>query len=253
MSRRLLQLTPRDRDALTFIGRGYEVAQYQLHGAIFAGRAATVVSRFVHRWSKHRMIVAERLNRTGFNRLRLTAAGRDYLVASGVRASELFVPRRPTALKDLSHLLWINDLRVAAARLSPPPDTILPAWMLQRRFGTAAPVIPDLLCVWLPRPTAVGGALACEIDLGGESIRGVLQPKINRLQEQLANWAHGSPSTAVVFTTNQKRSTAIGNVRPEGEPQIVVASLPDQQGEARFEMIRDLLQRYVNSYSRSHL
>src|SRR5438128_267538 len=107
-----LRFRTRDLEGLAFIGRGYEVAQYQLHAAVFACRASTVVSRFVRRWAQRKMISVERLNRTGINRLRLTAAGRDFLVASGVRSADLFAPRRPTALKDLAHVLWINDLRV---------------------------------------------------------------------------------------------------------------------------------------------
>jgi len=237
----------RDLEGLAFIGRGYEVAQYQVHGAVFAGRAPTVVSRFVKRWAVRKIIAVERLNRTGVNRLRLTSSGRSLLVASGVRAVDLFAPRRPTALKDLAHVLWINDLRVAVSRLSPTPDVALPAWSLQRRFGTALPVIPDFLAVWQPTEMICGGALACEIDLGGESIRGVLQPKLVLLRRQLNHWAAGSPSIGVVFTASSRRAAAIDELTSQREPAISVTSLPAEEGTARFDILRGLIQGHISS------
>jgi hypothetical protein len=41
------RLRDRDIEALAFIGKGYEVAQYQLHETIFPSRSPNVVSRFV--------------------------------------------------------------------------------------------------------------------------------------------------------------------------------------------------------------
>lgn len=239
----------RDLEGLAFIGQGYEVAQYQLHGAVFAGRAPTVVSRFVKRWSERKIIAVERLNRTGINRLRLTAGGREFLVASGVRATDLFAPRRPTALKDLSHVLWINDLRVSIGRVSPRPDIIMPAWTLQRQLAPGPSVIPDLLCIWKPSASALfsGGALVSEVDLGGESIQGVLRPKLQRLQIQLAEWAVDSPSLAIILTSGERRAAAIERTRPAGNPAMVVLPLPtDDAGEERFQLLRDLFQEKIN-------
>src|SRR3954447_1472356 len=99
------RLRDRDIEALTFIGRGYEVAQYQLHEAVFAARSPNVASRFVIRASKRGFIVAERLGGIGMNRLRLTRRGREFLVARGIAADELFAPAKAVALKDLAHTL----------------------------------------------------------------------------------------------------------------------------------------------------
>jgi hypothetical protein len=69
-----MDLSDRDLAALRFIGEGYEVAQYQLHEAIFRERAATVVSRFVVRAQEQKLIVPLRQNRIGINRLRRCGA-----------------------------------------------------------------------------------------------------------------------------------------------------------------------------------
>ncbi len=248
MTTSTLRLSGRDLEGLAFIGRGYEVAQYQLHASVFAGRAPTVVSRFVKRWTARKLIAVERLNRTGVNRLRLTPAGRDFLVSSGVRSTDLFAPRRPTALKDLAHLLWINDLRVAAARLSPVPDVALPAWTLQRRLGKRVPVVPDFLCIWQPDGIR-GGVLACEVDLGGESIRGVFQPKLERLRLQLAEWAADAPALGIVFTVSERRALAINECVRQAEPPILVTTLPcSAEAEGRFTALHDFLRRNTTSF-----
>src|SRR4051794_20334596 len=58
--RRQPQVTDRDIEALLFIGRGHEVAQYQLHMAIFAGLAEGIVSRWTQRMLKRGAIAVER-------------------------------------------------------------------------------------------------------------------------------------------------------------------------------------------------
>ena len=107
------KLSARDVEALLFIGEGYEVAQYQLHEAVFRRRSEVVVSRFVRRFVARGFLFAERWNNIGVNRLRLTSLGRDELVSRGfAKASQLFAPRKSVALKDVAHTLWINDLRI---------------------------------------------------------------------------------------------------------------------------------------------
>jgi hypothetical protein len=71
------RLRIRDLEALAVVGRGYEVAQYQLHEAVFSSRSPNVVSRFVARAAK-RGLLAERLGGIGMNRLRLTTRGREF-------------------------------------------------------------------------------------------------------------------------------------------------------------------------------
>src|SRR5579859_1822195 len=68
-------LSERDLSALRFIGEGFEVAQYQLHGAVFGNVSETVVSRFVLRSVRQDLLRVERLNGMGINRLRLTSKG----------------------------------------------------------------------------------------------------------------------------------------------------------------------------------
>ena len=65
-------LLPRDAQALAFIGRGKEVAQYQLRAAIFPGRTEVVASRRVRRWMEQGLVVSDRLHGFGMSRLRLT-------------------------------------------------------------------------------------------------------------------------------------------------------------------------------------
>lgn len=87
-------VSPRDIDALRFIGRAGELAQYQLHEGVFGSVSEVVVSRFVRRAVKRELIATSRWHGIGINRLRLTARGRAILVANGVDTNELFVPAR---------------------------------------------------------------------------------------------------------------------------------------------------------------
>src|SRR5688572_12634782 len=66
------KLLPRDVRALLFIGRGHEVAQYQLHEAVFTGLSEGIVSRWVKRMVRREAIAVERWAKVGINRLRLT-------------------------------------------------------------------------------------------------------------------------------------------------------------------------------------
>ena len=206
---RVSPLTPsgaseRDLEALTFIGEGYEVAQYQLHAAVFRGLSATVVSRFVRRSVGRGLVVAERLHGIGFSRLRLTREGLRVLVECDISAETIFAPTRATPLKDLSHTLFISDLRVVLRRLPDPPDELLAAWAMARRGGGTLRAIPDLLATW---QTGSGSrlAIACEVDLGAEPLQRVFLPKLRRLGEALPQ----AGRVIVVLTRGEKRKGMI--------------------------------------------
>jgi hypothetical protein len=230
-----MQLSERDLAALRFIGEGYEVAQYQLHEAIFRDRAATVVSRFVVRAKERKLIVLERQNRVGINRLRLTPRARTLLVDCGItHADEIFVPRSEVSPKDLAHTLWINDLRVAVNQLLPTPDLALPAWALQRRLQPAPPAIPDLLALWKETATRCGLVLACEVDLGGEGLK-VFLPKLGRLLQLIEGWAGPSVGLVLVICRGEQRQDSIRRgmehqMRNTPHMVLQVEKLPEEPG-----------------------
>jgi len=80
--RRQPQVTDRDIQALLFIGCGHEVAQYQLHVAIFPELAEGIVSRWTQRMLKRGAIAVERRAKVGINRLRLSPNRRTSLTES---------------------------------------------------------------------------------------------------------------------------------------------------------------------------
>jgi hypothetical protein len=223
------QLRDRDIKALAFIGKGYEVAQYQLHEAIFASRSPNVVSRFVIRASERGFIAAERLSRIGMNRLRLTRRGREFLIARGIDEDELFAPAKAVALKDVAHTLAINDLRVALLCLKNPPTLISPAWFLQRRLSTA-PAIPDLLARWRAGAGARGLLLACEIDLGCERLATVFLPKLERLQQLLNDVAEDDRAGIVVFTRGSRRVELLELHAGEGAVPVMPFTISNASG-----------------------
>ena len=246
-------LLPRDAAALAFIGRGYEVAQYQLRAAVFPGLSEVVASRRVRRWVAERFITVERFQGFGINRLRLTEAGREAVVAAGVASEdELFVPSKPVALKDLAHTLWINDLRVLAAEGLPfVADRVAPAWYLQRTV--ASPAIPDLLLVRRPRDGKRGTVLAMEVDLGGERLKATFLPKLRLLATLLQEWAGESARPAIVVLTRGPRRLASMQeaITARGLPVRIAASLlPSAAGGEALAGLRVLLRGAVCSSPR---
>ena len=223
------RLRDRDIEALAFIGRGYEVAQYQLHEAIFASRSPNVVSRFVIRASERGFIAAERLGGIGMNRLRLSRRGREFLVDRGIAEDELFAPAKAVALKDVAHTLAINDLRVALLGLDSRPILISPAWFLQRRLSSAL-AIPDLLVRWPGRAGTRGVLLACEIDLGCERLATVFLPKLERLRELLNDAAEGDRAAIVIFTRGSRRVELIADQAENIRIPLMPCLLPDKSG-----------------------
>ena len=236
--RRQPQVTDRDVEALLFIGRGHEVAQYQVHIAIFNGLSEGIMSRWTQRMLKRGAIAVERWAKVGINRLRLTPKGRELLVARGVAVDDVFTPRTPTALKDVQHTLWINDLRVVLPTLAVAPDVIAPAWLLQRRLGT---VVPDVLAIRTPRAKDKGFALAVEVDLGAERLKSVFLPKLARLRDQLAAWAGESPTAILVLTRGERRVAAMRAALAPGTVPVLVEHLPPMTGRPGIQALQELL------------
>jgi hypothetical protein len=222
------RLRDRDLEALAFIGRGYEVAQYQLHEAVFALRAPNVVSRFVTRVSRRSLIVTERLGGIGINRLRLTRRGRDLLVGCGVAEDDLFAPARPVALKDLTHTLAINDLVIALQALERSPDVVRPAWRLQR-VADSLTAIPDVLAIW-KRKGGRSLLLACEIDLGCERLTSVFLPKVERLGSVLSAETSGCEAGIVIFTRGRRRLELLQAYAATAPRRVMPFLLPHSTG-----------------------
>jgi hypothetical protein len=239
--RKGVRISERDIAALTFIGEGYEVAQYQLHAAIFPNVSAVVVSHFVTRAVRNGWIAVERWNRVGINRLRLTSAGRDVAVHRGVDPMSLFVPKRPVAMKDMAHTLWINDLRVALSSAGAHFDRIIPAWQLQRRMMPAAPAIPDVLAISKGRVESDGFIIACEIDLGSERLSRVFMPKLIILQAEVRQWGGSGESKILVLTNSSHRAAIINNIVRMEQLAIVAVCLPKSRGLAAISDLEDLV------------
>jgi len=221
--------TARDLEAMARIGRASELAQYQVHEWLFAGRVESIVSRFVQRMVARGVLAVDRLgNGTGMNRMHLTAKGRDAVVAAGVATeAELFVPRSFVSLKDLAHTYWINDvclvLDTGAAR---PFDTLLPAWASQRRAAKAPAgiQIPDVIAIRRRQPGHAGLTLAIEVDLGGERLKATFVPKLTKMAGSLAEkQAVGSRAGIVVLTRGVGRAAAL-------KAQLEAAALPVSVG-----------------------
>jgi hypothetical protein len=236
-------LPERDYAALEYIGRWYQVAQYQLEDAVFSQRSPTVASRCVRRMVAAGYIAVERWNRIGVNLIRLTSRGRSALVVRGVATSTLFVPEKPVALKDLAHHLWIVDAGLMLSRLDSALE-LTPCWALRRRLAALRPAaIPDVLAIRVGEDGAPEGVLAVEVDLGGERLKNVLVPKLGVLQETLAGWCSGQPTAIVVLTVGARRIaalTAAVQVLPQTIP-VLVYSLPRQSARPGLAELRRTL------------
>lgn len=229
------QLSDRDLRALAFIGEGYEVAQYQLEAATFPDRSPTVASRFVRRMVARGVVIAERLNGIGMNRLRITPAGLNVLTDAGCAAERLFAPRRSVAPKDFLHTLRINDLRTVLLTRNHPPVELWPAWALQR--SVSADVVPDILAVW----HAENGSrvlLACEIDRGTESLAQIFLPKLRRLTESLRE--SGGRAAILVLTEGRRRIERL-TAAASAFDHLIVEELPGATGPAALLRLREQL------------
>ncbi len=218
-----MALTDRQLQALACVGRGRELAQYQLHEWIFPGRAESIVSRFVGKMAGYGFLTVDRLgNGTGMNRMHLTTKGLEVVVTSGIAAeADLFVPRSFVALKDLAHSFWINDvcLVLATARRF---DTVRQSWALQRAH-VSAPAVPDVLAIRSPRAGVGGLVLAIEVDLGAERLSATFVPKLRILAGLLATQAGGTKAGIEILTKGTRRAEVL-------REKLAEAALPVQIG-----------------------
>jgi len=248
--RRTQRLSARDLAALTFVGEGFEVAQYQLHAAIFPAVSAVMVSHFVKRALASGWIAVERWNRVGINRLRLSASGRRMLVDHGADPASLFAPRRPVATKDVAHTLWINDLRVVFLKSEVPFDRVVPAWQLQRRFSPPPAAIPDVLAVRQDDAAHPGLVCACEVDLGGERLARVFLPKLIKLTEVVRDWSGDAASSVLVFTRGAQRAASIREFlasMSRHRLEAMVHELPSGGGIEGLAALREAVTRFTRS------
>lgn len=238
-------LPKRDLEALAFIGRGWEVAQYQLREAVFPGLSEVVASRRVRRWAALKLVRVERWMGMGMNLLRLTPAGRDRVVEAGVaKERELFTPDRSVALKDLRHLLYVNDVRTLTLRGIPmPADLVRAAWALQRELQPPPPAIPDLLLVGRRTERRPGRQLAVEIDLGGERLVATFLPKLRLLAEVLTGWADGGTTGVLILTRGSRRAVAIRTgIEDLGlDVPVLVEELPSASGAEALRCLEKVL------------
>jgi len=241
----------RDLAALAFIGRGWEVAQYQLREAVFPGLSEVVASRRVRRWAALKFVRVERWMGMGMNLLRLTPAGRDRVVAAGVaKEHELFTPDRSVALKDLRHLLYVNDVRTLALRGIPMvADLVRAAWALQRELQPPPPAIPDLLLVRRATGRRPCRQLAVEIDLGGERLVATFLPKLRLLAEVLTGWADGGTTGILILTRGARRAVAIrAGIEGLGlDVPVLVEELPSASGAEALRCLEKLLSPPVSA------
>jgi hypothetical protein len=246
-----VRISERDIAALTFVGEGYEVAQYQLHAAMFPNRSTVVVSHFVTRALRNGWIAVERWNRVGINRLRLTSTGRDVVVNAGGDPIALFVPKKALASKDVVHTLWINDVRVSLAKTGERFTAILPAWHLQRRIVPPPSAIPDVLAIIASAAPTKTRLFASEVDLGGERLVSTFFPKLRKLHALLKQWSDGGDLMILVFTSGRRRAAAITKFAVVEQMPLIAAPLPSEIGpdgiQATETVLRMVLQRPVKS------
>ncbi len=223
-------ISPRDLAALRFIGRAGELAQYQLHEGVFGEVSEVVVSRFVRRAARRELIVISRWRGIGINRLRLTARGRALLVTHGTSAEEIFTPRNPVADGHIEHQLWIVDTMIVLGRATRPPDLLLPAWALQRRFAERPPAIPDVLASFAHPPEQPALLLGVEVDLGSERLKAVFLPKLEKLCTIMETWSGSTTAALVLLTNNLRRRDALRAAAENLSLPVVVELLPRAPG-----------------------
>ena len=237
----------RDLAALTFVGRFSEVMGYELDALLYRDRSTCGRCRFGRRWQRRGFLASVRFNGFGVNRYRLTAKGREYLIAKGVDGMLLTAPRKPIASKDLAHHTWVVDLAVVLSPALPKSATLVPAEILQRRDPRPA-AIPDLLLTIPARGKRPTVEIAFEVDLGGESLKSVFLPKLVRLGTLLAaDPVHAA--LIVVFTSSARRAKAIREALAVGllPAALLVEELPQATGKDALEGLRKVLFRSARS------
>jgi hypothetical protein len=213
------RILDRDLAALRRIGRWRCLARYHLKEWIFPGVDEAVVSRFVARMTARGYLGAKRLHGIGAQLLWLTHAGRDFLVEHGTSDADLYPAKNAVALKDLDHTLAIVSAGFALTRRFPAADAVLPAWAVQRAFGGRIAAIPDVLCI--DRSAAV--LVACEIDIGGESVA-LFADKVLVLGSWLASWSADAQPAIVILTSGERRAANLAErIGPALDPAVALA------------------------------
>jgi Replication-relaxation len=235
--RATIELSERDLAALRFIGM-WICAQYQVALALFPGLSETVVSRSIRRLLRLELISVTRWNRIGLNMLQIRTAGARYLIERGIATEqELFVRRAPIAPKDLAHSLWIVDIGLAFAQL-PVRFDVLPCWALRRRFARQKVPIPDLL--------AVSGdgqrTIAVEVDLATERTKLVFE-KLERLSTAVDQLRGDGEAAIVVLTLGSRRIEALRAGMINGAVPIIVDALPSVVGRPAVPALVEILLR----------
>jgi hypothetical protein len=132
-------------------------------------------------------------------------------VEHGVAACDIFVGTGPVAAKDSAHTLAIGDVAAWLSSRDRQPDEILPAWLIQRVYGDATHVVPDLIAKW----SVVDGddaVLVVEVDLGSEPIRSVLSSKLPRLRDFVDEAFRGSSVAVTIFVVSSKRAESMKKI-----------------------------------------
>jgi len=233
-------ISARDLVALRFIGRAGELAQYQLHAAIFGDVSEVVASRFVRRAAARELLVVSRWRGIGINRLRLTARGRALLIRHGTNAEEIFTPRNPVADGHIEHQLWIVDTMIVLGQATRTPDLLLPAWALQRRFPERPAAIPDVLASFTELTTKPALLLGVEVDLGSERLKAVFLPKLEKLSAVISTWAGDATPAIVLLTNNVRRRDALRAAAVDLPVAVVAELLPRLPGRPGLAELKEI-------------
>jgi len=233
-------ISPRDLAALSFIGRAGELAQYQLHAAVFGDVSEVVVSRFVQRAVHRGYILVSRWRGIGINRLRLTARGRALLIANGTDEKDIFTPRNPIAEGHIEHQLWIVDTLIVLARAARTPDLLQPAWALQRRFPERPAAIPDVLASFTQPTSQPALLLGVEVDLASERLKAVFLPKLDKLCAVMAAWAGDATAAIVLLTNNVRRRDALRAAAVSLPIDVVAELLPRMPGRPDLAALQEI-------------
>jgi hypothetical protein len=180
-----------------------------------------------------RLVTAHVLNLNRENLYALTAAGKLWLAEEGVDEAELHLGSIPGRIRDLDHLVAINDLRVAlvlaARRHENVTVTLFESDHDLRRFaaGATPAYVPDAL-VQLTTPGGLRN-LVVEIDLGTETAAYYAREKAEHLRHLIRTrqpcWGLPWPWQPVLIAHSARRlSTLAAAVAAVGAAEDWLAS-----------------------------
>lgn len=173
------ELTPRDIEILTFIGRAKAVTTDAIAILYFGDRSTA--SRRLARLQGAGLVKVHVEHLNAPNWYALTERGAEHLVAYGIDERALHVGRFPRR-ETLEHLRYLNEFRAAldlAARDhgAVTVETFLSDFDLRRLAGADVPsYVPDFV-VSLAREGRSPLGLLGEVDLGNESARFIASTK----------------------------------------------------------------------------